>query len=74
MLSIFKVMRNHKYEVGQKVNFASRTRIAAAAGEYEVIKLLPVEAGQFQYRIKSTLERHERVAAEEQLRSGKLTG
>ncbi|MEP0323876.1 hypothetical protein [Bauldia litoralis] len=42
-------------------------RTTAAQGEYEIVRLLPAEEGQFQYRIKSELERNERVAAEDQL-------
>ena len=60
-------MQNHKYSVGERVNFAGRARVGGASGDYEVVKLLPIEAGQFLYRIKSALERHERVVDEEQL-------
>ena len=64
-------MQNHKYRVGEKVNFAGRARVAAAYGEYEVVRLLPAESGQFLYRIKSALERNERVVAEDQLALGR---
>jgi hypothetical protein len=60
-------MKTHKFSLGQKVSFLSRARISAAQGEYEIVRLVPVEAGQFQYRIKSALERNERVVAEDQL-------
>jgi hypothetical protein len=60
-------MQVHKYRVGEKVNFDARMQVGAAAGEYEVLRLLPVEAGQLQYRIKSALERSERVVQEHQL-------
>jgi len=65
-------MQKHKFSVGQKVDFRSRTRIVAAEGEYEIVRLLPAEAGQLQYRIKSTLERNERVVAEDQINSRKV--
>jgi hypothetical protein len=65
-------MQKHKFSVGQKVDFRSRTRIVAAQGEYEIVRLLPAEAGQLQYRIKSTLERNERVVAEDQIDSRKV--
>ena len=42
-------------------------RVAAANGEFEVVRLLPAEGGELQYRIKSPLERTERVVAEDQL-------
>jgi hypothetical protein len=35
---------------------------AAAAGGYKVVRVLPDDGGEQQYRIKSTLEAHERVA------------
>ncbi|WP_342028592.1 hypothetical protein [Bauldia litoralis] len=60
-------MQNHKFSVGQKVKYYNRVRTTAAQGEYEIVRLLPAEEGQFQYRIKSELERNERVAAEDQL-------
>jgi hypothetical protein len=66
-------MQNHKFSVGQRVKFYNRVRAAAAQGEYEIVRLLPAEEGQFQYRIKSELERNERVAAEDQLNPPKAT-
>jgi hypothetical protein len=60
-------MQVHKYSVGERVNFAGRVRLGAATGEYEIVRLLPAEAGQPLYRIKSVLEPHERVVGEEQL-------
>jgi len=64
-------MQKHKFSVGQKVDFWSRARIVAAEGEYEIVRLLPAEYGQFQYRIKSSLERNERVVGEDQINSRK---
>jgi hypothetical protein len=60
-------MTKHKFNIGQKVDFTSRMRAAAASGEFEVMRLLPAEGGELQYRIKSPLERTERVVAEDQL-------
>jgi hypothetical protein len=62
-------MQIHKYTVGARVNFSARARLGAATGEYEVVRLLPAEAGELRYRIKSALEPHERVVGEEQLTS-----
>ena len=62
-----EVMQNHKYCVGQRVNFVGRAQVNAAYGEYKVMKLLPAESGQFLYRIKSDLEPSERVVGEDQL-------
>ncbi len=58
----------HKYQVGETVYFTSpnfgRT---AASGTYTVIKQLPSESDDYQYRIKSSGEAFERVAKESQL-------
>lgn len=61
----------HKYEVGQTVLFTpamgGRT---AAGGAYRVVRLLPPDGDDFQYRIKSITEVYERVAKESQLERG----
>ena len=58
----------HKYAVGATVYFtASNIARPAASGTYEVIRLLPTEGDDCQYRIKSANEAFERVAKESQL-------
>ena len=58
----------HKYHVGDTVYFTSPTfGRAAASGSYTVVKLLPSEGDDYQYRIKSSGEAFERVAKESQL-------
>jgi hypothetical protein len=58
----------HKYQVGETVYFTSPTfGRAAATGSYTVVKLLPSEGDDYQYRIKSSGEAFERVAKESQL-------
>ena len=58
----------HKYRVGETVYYTSPTfGRAAATGSYTVIKLLPSEGDDYQYRIKSSGEAFERVAKESQL-------
>jgi hypothetical protein len=58
----------HKYHVGEMVYFTSPTfGRAAASGSYTVVKLLPSEGDDYQYRIKSSGEAFERVAKESQL-------
>jgi hypothetical protein len=60
--------RAHKYQVGETVYFTSPTfGRAAASGSYTVVKLLPSEGDDYQYRIKSSGEAFERVAKESQL-------
>ncbi len=58
----------HKYRVGETVYYTSPSfGRAAATGSYTVVKLLPSEGDDFQYRIKSSGEAFERVAKESQL-------
>lgn len=61
-------VRLHKYQVGETVYYTSPTfGRAAATGSYTVVKLLPSEGDDYQYRIKSNGEAFERVAKESQL-------
>jgi hypothetical protein len=58
----------HKFSVGETVYFtASNVARPAASGTYEVIRLLPTDGDDCQYRIKSSTEAFERVAKESQL-------
>jgi len=66
-LSMERVLK-HKFPVGTRVLFtASNIARPAASGDYEVIRLLPTEGDDCQYRIKSSTEAFERVARESQL-------
>jgi hypothetical protein len=61
-------VRAHKYRIGETVYYTSPTfGRAAASGSYTVVKLLPHEGDDYQYRIKSSGEAFERVAKESQL-------
>jgi len=68
---VFCVMERalkHKFTVGETVYFtASNVARPAASGTYEVIRLLPTDGDDCQYRIKSSTEAFERVAKESQL-------
>ncbi len=58
----------HKFVVGETVYFtASNVARPAASGTYEVIRQLPTDGDDCQYRIKSSTEAFERVAKESQL-------
>ena len=62
------LLKTHKYQVGEMVYYTSPTfGRAAATGSYTVVKLLPSESDDYQYRIKSSGEAFERVAKESQL-------
>ena len=61
-------MAEHKFRVDQRVALAAKAiNRNAAGGSYVVTKQLPERAGEFEYRIKSASESHERVARESEL-------
>ena len=58
---------SHKFKIGQSVNYTSGPFGASASGAYQITQLLPPEDDDFQYKIKSAAEPHERVVKESQL-------
>ena len=61
-------MQTHKFQVGDTCHFRpSAFDRMARQGAYEVVRLLPAEGLGHQYRIKSTVDGHERVVSEAQL-------
>jgi hypothetical protein len=58
-------MSRHEFKIGQLVFCHAES----ASGTYLVTQLLPPEGEEYQYRIKSVREPHERVAKEHRLRS-----
>ena len=61
-------MQAHKYAIGQTVHYTSgMIGRANGSGSYLVVRLLPFEGDEFQYRIKRVGEAYERVAKESQL-------
>src|SRR6201993_5376320 len=66
-LCVMERALKHKFAVGSTVYFtASNVSRPAASGTYEVIRQLPVEGDDCQYRIKNSTEAFERVARESQ--------
>jgi hypothetical protein len=61
-------MPTHKFHVGQLVKLAPAISRNVPGSTYEVTKLLPESRGEFEYRIKSVNELHERVVRESELR------
>jgi hypothetical protein len=62
------VLRTHKYRVGQTVFYTSSPiSRPGATGSYQVVRLLPSDGDDYQYRIKNPGEAFERVAKESQL-------
>jgi len=68
MNAIAAALRTHKFRVGQTVFYTSSpiTR-PGASGSYKVVRLLPSDGEDYQYRIKHSGEAFERVAKESQL-------
>lgn len=62
------MLKSHRYAIGQTVRYIAGpiTRVNGN-GTFKVVKLLPLEGDEHQYRIKSTGEAFERVAKESQL-------
>lgn len=61
-------MAQHKFKIGQLVDFApSRPGVPTSGRQYEVLRLLPTETGEPQYRVKCKSETFERVARESEL-------
>jgi hypothetical protein len=65
---IGSAMRAHKFRVGQTVFYTSSPiSRPGASGSYKVVRLLPSDGEDYQYRIKHAGEAFERVAKESQL-------
>jgi hypothetical protein len=61
-------LRTHKFQVGQTVSYTSSpVSRPGASGNYKVVRLLPSDGEDYQYRIKNPGEAFERVAKESQL-------
>jgi hypothetical protein len=59
--------RQHRFKVGQMVEVMPTTLRAAVTGRYEIIRLVPCDSNDPQYRLKSENEKHERVLSEREL-------
>jgi hypothetical protein len=66
--ALASALRTHKYRVGQTVFYTSSPiSRPGASGSYQVVRLLPSDGDDYQYRIKNPGEAFERVAKESQL-------
>lgn len=64
-------MRAHSFSVGQNVEFVPGAFDGnIPRGAYTVVRLLPNDAVDREYRVKHLRDGHERVVRESQLRSG----
>jgi hypothetical protein len=67
-VSVLKM--THKYSIGENVRYTAGpfTRVSSnGPSSFTVVKLLPTDGDEHQYRIKSNGEAFERVAKESQL-------
>ena len=66
--AIGSALASHKFQVGQTVFYTSSPiSRPGASGSYKVVRLLPSDGDDYQYRIKHAGEAFERVAKESQL-------
>jgi hypothetical protein len=66
--AITSSLHSHKFRVGQTVFYTSSPiSRPGATGSYKVVRLLPSDGDDYQYRIKNPGEAFERVAKESQL-------
>jgi len=62
---------HHKFKVGEVVDYNEpRLALPTVRRQYEIVRLLPSDGSQFQYRIKTPGESFERIAQENQLSRG----
>ncbi len=65
---VVSAVKEHKYQVGQVVDFTpGALTLETSIGKYEIVRHLPPEGPENQYRIKSVLDNHERVVRESQI-------
>jgi hypothetical protein len=58
----------HRFRLGQMVRLSRGSPYQSVAeGTYQVVRQLPYGEGDYQYRIKSAREQHERVVKESEL-------
>ena len=57
----------HKFKPGQSVQLANNEQRLKQLGMFEIVRIMPTEHGRKQYRIRSVLDGHERVAMEGEL-------
>jgi hypothetical protein len=67
-------MQPHGYSVGQSVELTpGRYDGTVPSGTYTVLRLLPNDAPDREYRVRNLRDGHERVVRESQLRRGPAT-
>jgi hypothetical protein len=66
-------MQRHSFEIGQNVELVAGVLTPPGmTGHYIITRLLPNDAADREYRVKSERDGHERVVRESQLRRGSM--
>ena len=60
-------MKAHKFQVGAYVRIAPRPLGAMPAGRYQIVRQMPPEGNNNQYRVKFVDDGHERMVKESDL-------
>jgi hypothetical protein len=60
-------MAEHKFKIGERVYFNSRSRREVPPGPCQIVKRLPAANGEFQYIVRSEYKDHQHVAKEGEL-------
>jgi hypothetical protein len=61
-------INDHKYEVARVVNFTpDKSSLETSPGRYEILRQLPTDGLENQYRVRNIEDNHERVVRESQL-------
>ena len=64
-------MSLHRFAVGQRIEFEpGKFDGTGARGTYTVVRLLPNDSNDREYRVKNLRDGHERVVRESQIRGG----
>jgi hypothetical protein len=58
---------SHKFKIGQSVELVGGETRLRPLGRFEIVRVMPTEHGNRQYRIRSLLDGHERVCLEAEL-------
>jgi hypothetical protein len=68
-------LQQHSFTIGQRLELVlGRLNPSAPGGTYTIVRLLPNDDGDREYRIKHDRDGHERVVRESQLRRAAMPG
>jgi hypothetical protein len=62
-----RMLDTYKFKLGQSVELVAGETRLKPLGRFEIVRLMPSEHGLRQYRIRSLLDGHERMAVETEL-------